>query len=1247
MSVSKPSVRVTDVGKRERSMRLPLESAGDHNGNAFPMCSTSSSSSSSCVGESPESVHTQSSTSSGCTVSPHNDDMLQVTLTTTLMTQSQGIVEDVLFNWVKEDKSKIAKNDLSFEKLQMANELSDSNDNSVSVYLDASTGEHRETRNDNASFALSLSLASDTVDHGDHCNNRLGSSTPDSEATEILADDDDDDDDGEDEALFVSFSSEPEVRRLSTTLTNIPSSGLFSSGNSTQTPKPQRESSEAMSVAAEPRSKMLVEDRQDVCPLVTLHITPEDSSDTTHKSCLMPSAITPVQDDEDIGALSTCAEMLVVVPKLHSHQSSLNFKAGISVSPKTTAAKISSQEKKRLPKLDAKVGPQPTNSSPKILGQNKSVSTIGRSTVPRKGEVEACHGDKRPRPSAGTVRVTLGFKPIQGQSTNIKTSHRTAPSDSTKWKRQSVTFRRNPSDCSSAMDSAVTEEKPSVRPAEVVQEMSDEHVVNVQSTHPSEVPGGECIERTVEAPLTMANVEKPRNHGWVSKLGPIARQQGKSTRLDKAPPPATRPTGPENPRPRQTQTDGAMLREVGQCAGDGSPVRVKHFQTLGVSKSRTPASSTTPGPSHSNSKSTAALQPACGRPVLNAASKLPVKGVHSSLGSARLGCKENNASCKASPTSTCILVSTDTRSDERPSKSNPPVGSQTGTKPIGPSSSCNTVINLNNICIPAVPKAPAMRHRALSLQSRTTAPGLKTPSGNNSNTTKTIASNQTAKISSTVSQEVTKKTSHPLQRSGSARLSRLNGTVDKNKPRDAATRPTAAPPATTPAAGTNQNQQDSPQDLVPVTPVPVSASTSTESDSTAPSVLGFKARPRSRSSPKHGAHLQSASKPSAAGANVADSVFTAKQNHNKELVEKKNQSITQLRKLLVQGNKRVEALATVIQHLFIQREETLKEKKDLSTEVANLRDELVASSQCCERLHKEKQEVRVHLEEALQRLEEQHKEELVQLEDRLRNFYQTEWDKVHKTYQAEADKCRMLMEQQVEELRSKHEAERKNQEASHSLIMESLKQQNETSLQELKTIEKTNLENLEKTLKETETTLSDQISVLLAEKEALNEKLIAEEERRRRILTDSNLRDSRTVYLEQELESLKVVLEMKNNQLHQKEKKLMEMDKLAETNVKLEECLNKVQQENEDYKARMDKHAALSKQLSSEQAILQQTLQKESKVNKRLSMENEELLWKLHNGDLLASPRRLSPTSPFSSPQNSASLPAAAPLSPR
>ncbi|MXQ96278.1 hypothetical protein E5288_WYG015941 [Bos mutus] len=58
----------------------------------------------------------------------------------------------------------------------------------------------------------------------------------------------------------------------------------------------------------------------------------------------------------------------------------------------------------------------------------------------------------------------------------------------------------------------------------------------------------------------------------------------------------------------------------------------------------------------------------------------------------------------------------------------------------------------------------------------------------------------------------------------------------------------------------------------------------------------------------------------------------------------------------------------------------------------------------------------------------------------------------------------------------------------------------------------------------------------------------------------------------------------------------------------------------------MDKHVAVSRQLSMEQAVLQESLKKKCKGNKRLSLEKEELLWKLHNGTL-CSPKR-SPTSP-------------------
>ncbi|TKS72648.1 Mitochondrial tumor suppressor 1 -like protein [Collichthys lucidus] len=351
--------------------------------------------------------------------------------------------------------------------------------------------------------------------------------------------------------------------------------------------------------------------------------------------------------------------------------------------------------------------------------------------------------------------------------------------------------------------------------------------------------------------------------------------------------------------------------------------------------------------------------------------------------------------------------------------------------------------------------------------------------------------------------------------------------------------------------------------------------------------------------------------------------------------EREHLSIQQLRGLLAASNCRFEALAIVLQQTLVERDEATRQRRDLSQELVNLREELVCSIHSSERLEKEKDELRVALEDALQKLQEQHQKDLVELEQRLQSFYQAEWDKVHLTYQEEADKCKALMQQQMEELKANHEAAKLDLENSHTEQLQCVKQQYEMSLEELSKVHNQELQSLDKTLKDAEATLSGQIEELTAENKALIEKLTAEANRRRE-LADKSQKDSHILYLEQELESLKVVLDIKNKQLHQQEKKLMEIDKLKEKNVKLDEIFKKVQQENEDLKARMDRHAALSRQLSTEQAVLQESLQKESKVNKRLSMENEELLWKLHNGDL-SSPRKVSPTS-TTSPSHSFSL---------
>ncbi|XP_035030369.1 microtubule-associated tumor suppressor 1 homolog isoform X2 [Hippoglossus stenolepis] len=1288
MSVSEPSESLPVGGKVGSCMRLPLHSAGDQKGNAFSVSPISSSSSSSFLEEiSPQTVQSLSSLSGGWTDSPLDYDMFEVILTMTKMTQKDKTTDVISKLVPKENSEADDNNDISVGKEKTA--LEESNANSMSVYLEANSGEYcQDTWNNNDNLTLALSLTTNNCSCGDNDDLSSGSerrhdcSTLDSDATEAP-----DDDEDEEEALFLSVSSDTCEQRNSTALTcstSQLSTGLLIPGGCAPVTELQTEVTVSMVIDDGERLELVLEEPVATCPVdlpmdsQTEPPTTEDRSENIQISTSYPSTNPTHDSKEDTFPEDTESAVGSKPTRPNTSQAARATRTKPTPAPWTTASTVikpSSVEAKRVSKLKtvkAKVRSWPIPSPPKTPSQKNSAPANGRKAVPRREEPQTGVMGNSQRSSADPVSTVL--KPINGKSSNLRTILKTAASDSAEPEKKSRAVSQKISTSFSSLGSDVFEEGPVDIPRKVVQEVPDQQgTAESVKTYLSEDAGEDSVddptEVTEEVIMTEA-VEKPRiqSRKVSSKLVPNARLQGKGPRLDKASGPAlppgsgTGPPGRGSTGPKQAQFDGSMLEEARQSSGGGSPTKVRQTQSQsqGIPKPRSTAeqaSALTAGsPASPFFKPTAHQQPAlgsAGRPVVPTLSKLPVKGLPTSLSSLSLGSNENNgATSKASP------APTGTRPDEQPSRSMCPMGSQSVAKP--PSSSTtatqgtctpsDTVISANT----AAPKAPVIRTRTLSLQARTMATGLKAPAATNSNTGKTTAASQTAaKAAPSANQGLTKQDSqYPLQRSGLARLSRLNSIVDKNKPREAPARPTntnSSSQAAAPAKVNSQNQLQPPPELVPNlvnTNLPVTAVLPMLV--TEVKRLGFKARTGSRSSPKTGCRIQNASKPGVARVAAAEgTAITAKQNQSKQQAEKRNQAINQLRKLLVQGNKRVEALATVIQHLFTECEEALKQKKELSLELAKLRDELVTSSQCCERLENEREELRLCLEEALKRLEEQHKEELAQLEDRLRSFYQTEWDNVHQTYQEEADKCRMLMKQQVEELRSQQETERKNLEVSQSQRMESVKKQYDTSIQELKRIQLTDLENLEKTLTQTETSLSEKISELSAEKEALNEKLQAEEERRRRILTDKNLKDSHTLYLEQELESLKVVLEIKNNQLHQKEKKLIEMDKLLETNVKLEECLKKVQQENEDYKARNDKHAALSKQLSNEQAVLQQTLQKESKVNKRLSMEKEELLWKLHNGDLLASPRRVSPTSSSNSPRNSASFPTTTPLSPR
>uniref|UniRef100_A0AAQ6IEX6 Microtubule associated scaffold protein 2 n=1 Tax=Anabas testudineus TaxID=64144 RepID=A0AAQ6IEX6_ANATE len=159
---------------------------------------------------------------------------------------------------------------------------------------------------------------------------------------------------------------------------------------------------------------------------------------------------------------------------------------------------------------------------------------------------------------------------------------------------------------------------------------------------------------------------------------------------------------------------------------------------------------------------------------------------------------------------------------------------------------------------------------------------------------------------------------------------------------------------------------------------------------------------------------------------------------------------------------------------------------------------------------------------------------------------------------------------------------------------------------------------LEEDFEKLRLSLQDQVDTLTFQNQSLREKAKRFEEALRRS-TDEQI-DALAPYqhIEQDLKSLKEVVEMKNQQIHQQEKKISDLEKVAQKNVFLEEKVQVLQQQNEDLKARIERNLALSRQLSENNANLQESVEKESSEKKRLSQNNEELLWRLQTSPLMS-----------------------------
>uniref|UniRef100_A0A8C4QMQ6 Uncharacterized protein n=1 Tax=Eptatretus burgeri TaxID=7764 RepID=A0A8C4QMQ6_EPTBU len=222
-------------------------------------------------------------------------------------------------------------------------------------------------------------------------------------------------------------------------------------------------------------------------------------------------------------------------------------------------------------------------------------------------------------------------------------------------------------------------------------------------------------------------------------------------------------------------------------------------------------------------------------------------------------------------------------------------------------------------------------------------------------------------------------------------------------------------------------------------------------------------------------------------------------------------------------------------------------------------------------------------------------------------------------------------QEQLEQMLHSHKTQLQEMGAWHKKQLNTLKEQHSRVLEDMEKAQNAERKNLKEEFEKVRLDLQDQVDTLIFQKEALQDKARRFEDALQRG-TEEHVQEALAPYqhIQQELQSLRAVLELKNSTIHELQERVLQLQDLEEANVALKEQTRTLKQQNEELQMRANKNSALARQLSFEHSALQQTLQKESKANRSLSMENEELLWRIHND---------SPPSPARCPSSNSPLP--------
>ncbi|XP_053398863.1 CAP-Gly domain-containing linker protein 1-like isoform X3 [Mercenaria mercenaria] len=350
---------------------------------------------------------------------------------------------------------------------------------------------------------------------------------------------------------------------------------------------------------------------------------------------------------------------------------------------------------------------------------------------------------------------------------------------------------------------------------------------------------------------------------------------------------------------------------------------------------------------------------------------------------------------------------------------------------------------------------------------------------------------------------------------------------------------------------------------------------------------------------------------------VLAEVHTKEVQRLEALCESRTKQLNMVKLQLQTSNLAFDGMSCIVNYLAhdldgFSAPRLVKETENLKEEINNEKTQITGL-----------QEQKSNLEGIIAQLKEQHKDYVNSLEAENEKSLKYQRETLISEHQ---DMIGVLKEQkaaEIGEIRKTHEAYITRLEHEHAVAVKKLQVQHGESIKDLQRKQENQMEEHHKQHQDKleeitgrfdsiKLTLSEKVETLRSECDRLRDRAHSCEEALQRD-SDFKVQCALAPYknLPQEIESLKTVLEMRNEEINKLRNHNTELKKKLEELPVAQEKIIALQQKKENLEAIISMKTDHEKVLHERCQNLMRKYDKESRANKRLSMEYEELMWKL------------------------------------